>query len=268
MFTGIIPLFEAALRSDKNGVLPRVFFFLVVYLAYGVLYFLSAFCNVALVAGIAARLDGEDPGLVVGLMRASQRIKLIAIYTFASATLGLLSVIGRVLVNPLFGKVIAPMIGKRVWAHWYHVSSSIPLLMAVPVIALDQPAPEQVFRRGGRLVKAAWGERVRPAHSIGLLALLVLVPIIVLFAMPTLREGLSAHNTDLMWLGLSVMLIAVSSYTQLSALINATFALAAYRYATTRKSDVFPGDPSYAEHAFVKPKKTAEPGAAPAATPQ
>jgi hypothetical protein len=33
------------------------------------------------------------------------------------------------------------------------------------------------------------------------------------------------------------------------------FALAAYRYATARKSDVIPGDASYAKHAFVKSKK-------------
>jgi hypothetical protein len=259
IFTAIIPLFEGVLGPDQNDVMSRVFFFLVVYLAYGVLYFLSAFCNVALVTGIAARLDGEDPGLVVGIVRASQRIGLIGVYTLVAASLGLLSVLARVLINPLFGMVIAPLIGKRLWAHWHQVSYSIPLLMAVPVIALDQSVPEQVFKRGGRLVKETWGERVKAAHSIGLLALLVLVPIIVLFAMPTLRHGAAVHNADLVWVGLSVMLIAISSYTQLSALINAIFALAAYRYATARKSDVFPGDPSYAEHAFVKPKKATEP---------
>ena len=259
-FTGIIPLFEAVLGSGQNGVLSRVLLFLVVYLAYGVLYFLSAFCNVALVTGIAAQLDGEEPGPVVGIVRASQRIGLIGVYTLVAATLGLLSVIARVLVNPLFGMVIVPLIGKRLWAHWHQLSYSIPLLMAVPVIALDQSVPEHVFKRSGRLAKETWGERVKAAHSIGLLALLVLVPIIVLFAMPTLRQGIAEHNAELMWLGLSVLLTAISSYTQLSALINAIFALAAYRYATAQKSDVFPGDPSYAEHAFVKPKKATEPG--------
>ena len=50
------------------------------------------------------------------------------------------------------------------------------------------------------------------------------------------------------------------------ALVNATFALAAYRYATVRKSDLFPGDPTYAEHAFVKTNKATDAGAAPAAS--
>jgi hypothetical protein len=133
--------------------------------------------------------------------------------------------------------------------------------MAVPVIALDHPVPEQVFKRGGRLVKSTWGQRVKAAHSIGLLALLVLMPIIVLFAMPTLKQGAAEHNTGLVWVGLSVMLIAISSYTQLGALVNAIVALAAYRYATARKSDVFPGDASYAEQAFVKPKEETDEGA-------
>jgi hypothetical protein len=57
-------------------------------------------------------------------------------------------------------------------------------------------------------------------------------------------------------------LIAIGTYTQVSALVNAIFALAAYRYVTARKSDLFPGDASYAEHAFVKPKKETAEGAA------
>lgn len=44
------------------------------------------------------------------------------------------------------------------------------------------------------------------------------------------------------------------------------FGLAAYRYATARKSDVFSGDASYAEHAFVKPKKETDESTAPTAS--
>jgi hypothetical protein len=261
-FSVMIPLFEGVLGLDQKDIPARVGFFLVVYLAYGVLYFVIAFCNVALVTGIAARLDGYDPGLAVGIGRASQRIGLIGVYTLISATLGLLSFLARVLINPIFGMVIAPIIGNRLWVRWQHLSYSIPLLMEVPVIALDQPAPKKAFKRGGLLVKATWGERVKPAHSINLLALLVLLPIIILFAMPTLQQGQAERNPDLIWLGLSVMLIAISTYTQVSALVNAIFALAAYRYATARKNDLFPGDPSYAERAFVEPKKATDQGAA------
>jgi hypothetical protein len=261
-FTAIIPLFERVLGSDQQNMLTRVLLCLSIYLAYGVLHFVITFCNVALLTGISARLDGGDPDLGAGMLRAAQRIGQVASYTLVSATLGLLSFLARVVLNPIVGKVILPLIGKRLWVRWRQLSYSIPLLMAVPVIALDHPAPAHVFKRAGRLVKATWGERVKPAHSVELLALLVLLPILILVATPTLRQGAAEHNADLIRLGLSVLLIAISTYTQLSALVNAIFALAAYRYATVRKSDVVPGDPSYAEHAFVKPTKETDAGAA------
>ena len=240
----------------------RIFFFLVVYFIYGVLYFVTTFFNVALVNSIARRLDGDDPPLRRGISTAFQRIGPIALYTLVSATLGLVAILAKVLTNPFFGGVIVPFIGKQLWLRWRQLSYSIPLLMAVPVIALDQPVPENVFKRSELLVKETWGERVKPAHSIGLLALLVLLPIILLFAMPALQQGSAEHNADLIRLGSSVLLVSILTFTQVNALVNAIFALAAYRYATARKSDVFPGDPSYAEHAFVKPKKETDEGTA------
>jgi len=256
-FAAIIPLLESVLGAGQNLV-TRIIFFLAVYLAYGVLYLVIALGNVALAAGIAARLDGGVPLLLMGIARASQRIGLIAIYSLVSATLGLLSFLARTLINPIFGMFIAPAIGNRLWVRWQGLSYSAPLLMEVPIIALDQIAPRDAFKRGDGLIKQTWGERVKPAHSIGLLALLVLLPIILFVAMPTLQQGAAAHDAGLSRRGLSIMLLAISTYTQLSALVNTVFALAAYRYATVGKSDLFPGDPSYAEHAFVRAKKATD----------
>jgi hypothetical protein len=260
--TALIPLFEGVLAAEQT-VLARLVFFLAVYLAYGVLYFVIAFSNVALLTGIAARLEGQSVGLGVGLARAWQRIELLGSYTLISATLGLLGFLARTLIGPLFGMFIAPVLSKRLWVRWQQLSYSIPLLMAVPIIALDQPAPRDAFKRGDQLIKQTWGERVKPSHSIGLLALFVLLPIIILFATPALQQGAASQDPGMILHGLRVMLVAIGSYTQLSALVNALFALAAYRYATVRKSDLFPGDMSYAEHAFVKSKKATKKDTAP-----
>jgi hypothetical protein len=265
-FTAIIPLFEGVMASGQKDMLARVIFFLAVYLAYGILYFVIIFCNVALVANIARRLDGDAAGLAVGAVRASQRLGLIAVYTLVSATLGLLSFLARTLISPIFGMFIAPSVSNRLWVRWQQLSYSAPLLMEAPIIALDQPAPRDAFKRGDQLIKQTWGERVKPAHSIGLLALLVLLPIIMLLAMPTLQQGAGAHDADRIRLGLSIMLLAISTYTQLNAMMQAIFALAAYRYATARKRDLFPGDPSYAEHAFVQSKKEIDADVAPTAS--
>lgn len=257
-FTMMVPLLGRALGIAQEAMPTRIIFFLIVYFLYIVLYAVIAFFNVALITSIAGRLDGGAPGLTVGLQQAGQRVGLIAVYTLVSATLGLLGFLARTLINPLFGMIIAPMLGDNLWVRWQKLSYSAALLMEVPVIALDQPAPRDAFKRGDQLIKQTWGERVKPAHSIGLLALFVLLPIIILFATPALQEGAASQDPSLILHGLRVMLVSISTYTQLSALVNALFALAAYRYATARKSDLVPGDMSYAEHAFVKSKKATE----------
>jgi len=265
-FAALVPLFADLLGTGQRDVPTWIILFLAVYLAYGLLYLAIAFGNVALVVGIAARLDGQAPALSVGFARAARPLPLIAVYTLVSATLGLLSFLARTLISPLFGMIVAPLVGDKLWVRWRHLSYNIPLQLAVPVVALDRPAPKHMFKRSEGLVKATWGERVKPAHSINLLALLVLLPVIVLFAMPTLQQGVAEQNADLIRLGSSAFLVAILTFTQLKALVNAIFALAAYRYATARKSDLFPGDPSYAEHAFARSKKETEVGAAPAAS--
>jgi len=58
--------------------------------------------------------------------------------------------------------------------------------------------------------------------------------------------------------GISVLLVSILTFTHIKALVNAIFALAAYRYATDQQSDLFPGDGSYAEHAFIKTNKTTD----------
>ena len=262
----MVPLLGRALGVAQEALPARILFFATVYFMYGVLYLVIAFFDVALVYSIAGRLDGEQPGLAVGLARASERIGPIGVYTLVSATLGLLSFLARMLISPTFGMLIAPAVGNRLWEHWRRMSYHVPLLMVVPIIALDRPVPDNVFERGEQLAKATWGERVKPAHSVNLLALFVLLPIILLFAMPALRQGAAEHNADLIRRGSSVLLVSILTYTQVSALANAIFALAAYRYATAQKSDLFPGDPSYAEHAFVKDKQATEQGDAPTGT--
>jgi hypothetical protein len=222
---------------------------------FGVVYFVTTFFNVALVISLASHLDGDELPLSRGISTAFQRVGPIVIYSLVSTILNLVSSLARKLFNPFFGGVITPLIGKRLWLRWRQLSHNIPLLMAVPVMALDHPVQENIFKRGERLVKETWGEHVYPSHSIGLLALLVLLPIVLLVAAPALEQGVAERNIGLIRLGSTVLLVSILSFRQVSALVNAIFGLAAYRHGTAGKSDLFPGDPSYAEQAFVKPKQ-------------
>lgn len=258
-FVVVIPILEDVLEPAEKELTTWLFFALVVFLLYGLLYFVMAFANVMLVLGITGQLDGVAPASTGALStRAVQRVPLLARYTVVAASLSALSILLRVLISPLVGGLIAPLVGDQLWQRWHQLSYKIPLQLAIPIVALDQPPPQNLFQRGGQLVKATWGERVKPAHGMGLLTLLALL-FVMLYALPILRQGLVEGNADLRWFGLSVTLIVMLSYLQLSALVNAIFGLAAYRYATAGKRDLFPGDPSYAERAFVTTQKAAEP---------
>ncbi|HEX5691080.1 MAG TPA: DUF6159 family protein, partial [Roseiflexaceae bacterium] len=220
--------------GDVQAGMSRIWLFLLIYLLYIALYAIIAFFNVAMVNSIAGRLDGGEPNIGAALARAAQRLGSIGAYTLVSATLGLLGFLARTLINPLVGIIIAPLVGDKLWSRWRQISYTVPIQLAVPVVALDEPAPQRIFQRSEQLVKATWGERVKPAHSINLLGLFVLLPVVAIFAMPALQQGAAEQNADLIRRGLSVLLLATLTFTQLKSVVDAIFTLAAYRYATTR----------------------------------
>src|SRR5262245_9464545 len=88
--TMMVPLLGRTLGLAQAAMPARIWFFLVVYFMYAVLYLVITFFDVALVHSIARQLEGEHPGLATGLVRASERIGPIGVYTLVSATLGLL----------------------------------------------------------------------------------------------------------------------------------------------------------------------------------
>jgi Family of unknown function (DUF6159) len=257
-FTAVLPMFEVVLGIRESRPSTRLILSLAVYLAYGVLYLVVAFANVALVTGIAARLDGGCPGLTAGWGRASRRVGAIAGYALISATIGLAGYLTRLLVDPVFGTFVGPAIGSRLWERWRRISYRVSLMMAVPVIALDDPAPKNVLERADALVKGTWGERARPAHGLGTLSALLWLSFTALLATPFVRRGLVEHDPARVRLGLSAMLLATSTYIQFNAWVSSIVALAAYRYATSGRNDLFPEDPSFGELALLRgPSRTA-----------
>ena len=253
MFTLVIPMFERVLATAKDSRFEHwAVLFLAVYLSYAALYLVTAFANVAWVTAVTARLDRERHGPRVALGRATGRIVWITAHTLVSATIGTLGFIIRIIVNPLFGMVIAPAIGKRLWERVQHLSYNVPLMMEIPVIALDRPPPRDAYRRGMALVESTWGDGARPAHGLGLPASLLLLALTAFVAMPIVRHALVVDDPRELWRGLAVMTLTTSTYLQLNGWTNTIFALGAYRYAAWDRSDLFPGDPTYAEHAFER----------------
>lgn len=130
-FSVLTPLLERVLGLAHEAGPRRVFFFLAVFFMYGVFYFVTTFFNVTLLSHIAGQLEGENPPFNKGILAAWQRIGPVARYTLVSATLGLMTIVAKVLTNPFLGGVIIPLIGQRLWLRWRHLSYNIPVLLAV-----------------------------------------------------------------------------------------------------------------------------------------
>ena len=264
-FGWIIPSFELALSADQTWT-ARAAFLVVVWSSYALLYFAVSMSHVALLIDLSALLDGHAVDAFNGMAMAFKRVRAVGGYSFISATLGAMPFTMRSAIGPFLGLVVTPFVAKQAWLRWRHLAYAQALIMALPVIALDPATQKGAYWRAEELIETTWGDEVAPVHRINVLAFIVL-PVIAFLAAPALASGMAGHNADLIRTGLGIMLVAIGGYLQLNALVNAVVALAAYRYATAAKSDVFPGDPSYAEHAFVrsgKEPKPARPQARPA----
>lgn len=80
-FAALVPLFERVLVADDRSPGSRALLFLLAWAAYAALYLVVALSHVALVSGIAGRLDGRDPGVVAAATRALGRLRPIVTYT-------------------------------------------------------------------------------------------------------------------------------------------------------------------------------------------
>jgi hypothetical protein len=224
-----------------------------IYFAYVLFYLVTAYSTVAFLAETGAGLDGAAPAAGMGLCRALRRTPLVLAFVAKAASIDVIAFLARTFIGPIFGMVIAPAAAKTAWSKWKGHSYDVPMSVELASIALEPQAPTDTYRHAEKLIAGTWGNAVKPARSLGLLGLLVLLPIMAFVAMPYVQQGMVAHDGRLE-LGLAVMLLAIGTFATLSLLSNALLGLAAWRYAMRNATDTVPGEPDYGRHAFVPAK--------------
>jgi hypothetical protein len=229
-----------------------------IYLAYVIFYVVTAFSTVAFLVGASAKLDGIVPALARGRRRALERSVLVLAFVAKAASLDLLAFLARTFVGPIFGMVIAPTAAKAAWSRWQGHAYDVPMSVEIASIALQPLPPRDAYRHAEELIARTWGRSVTPSRNVGLLGLFVLLPIIAFIALPNVQQGIAAGDSARLGLGLSIMLLAIGSFTTLSLLANAVLGMAAWRYAVLGSTDVVPGDPDYGRHAFTHPKSSSK----------
>ncbi len=223
---------QALHRPDWAGqvwLIPWTFAF------YFCTYFVTIFCNAALIGAVMIRLDGGDPTVADGLRAARQRIGPILGWSAVSATVGVLLHAMEGKRGSLPAKIIAGILG---------VAWSVMTYLTVPVLVAEGLGPWQALKRSASLLRQTWGEQI--IGNVGLGAFFGIVGFlgtIVLAGIGFLLGGPIGAGVLLVpfWIAIAI----------LSQTLKAIYQASVYCFATGR--DLPPGlDRGLIESAFVE----------------
>jgi len=239
--TFILPMIFAGAFDAIFAGGSQVLGFIVAFVFYIFLYFVTFFFNSALVGAAMIRLEGGDPTIGDGLRIALQHVSSIFGYAVIAATVG---VILRAIAERFgtLGRIVISFVGFA----W-----NVATFLVVPVLVIEKVGPIDSVKRSAELLKKTWGEQIVGNFSIGLIFGLLFFAVI-------LGGGLliaAAFMVDLIWLGVALILLDIMVLIVLgviSSSLNGIFAAAVYQFATTGESKYF--DPEMVKNTFKKKK--------------
>ena len=229
-FASIVVLITFAVPTVLAGVLDSamangelsIFSYIVAFLFYAVMYFVTIFFNSALVGAAMIRLEGGDPTVRDGFRIAFSKLGTIFGYAVIAATVGtILRAISE--RSGAIGRIVVSLIGF-VW--------NIATFLVVPVLVVENVGPLDAVKRSGSLLKETWGEQIAGNLSVGfifgLISFLVILAGIPLVILAVISGSVGLIVTAVVLIILLLMLISLVSST-----LSGIYTAAVYRYATT-----------------------------------
>jgi hypothetical protein len=212
--------------------------YVIAFIAYVALAYVTIFFNTALVAAADERLQGGDPTLGSALRGASQRAGRIFPWAVVSATV---SVLLRTLEERggIFGRIAASLAGLA----WGLVT-----FLVIPVLVIEDVPVRDAIRRSSELFKRTWGENVVAMVGFGLLGFLSILPAVALIAL-----AVTSGSGAVAAVSVAVAVVWVVGVAVVLSALNAIFQTALYRYAADGTS-VGPFTPDIMGSAFA-PKR-------------
>jgi hypothetical protein len=216
----IVPFLLTSLEgADLES--PGAVSYVVMFVIYVILAFVTIFFNAALIHGANERLSGGDPTVRSALRGAWSRVDRILPWALVSATVSVILQAIRERAG-FIGKLAASFAGLA----W-----SLVTYLVLPILVIEGIGVGDAVRRSGTLFKRTWGENVAAQMGFGLLgflAALLVVPVIAVTAAiggVVFIVGLMSAVVWLLFLG--VVLSALSG----------VFQTALYRYAAGDSTD-------------------------------
>jgi hypothetical protein len=213
---------------------PTAIGYVLLFVMYVVLAFITIFFNAALVAGAHERLQGGDPTVGSALRAAASHAGRILPWAIVSATV---SIILQAIQQRggVAGRGVAGIAGLA----W-----SLITFLVIPVIVIEGLGVGAAVKRSSALFKQTWGENVAARVGFGLLGFLLALPAVVIvvvgFAAGTIGAGI----------GIAVAVVWLLAVTLVMASLSSIFQTALYLYAAEHEVPTGYFDQSQISQAF------------------
>jgi hypothetical protein len=188
--------------------------YVILFLLYVALAFVTIFFNAAVIGTAMERLQGREASIADGLRLAREHLGAIFLWAVVTATVG---VILRSLSERfgVIGRIVISLIG---------VAWNVVTFFVVPVLLYEQLGVGQGIKRSASLFRQRWGEEFIGNGAIGIVVFLAsLLVIAVAFAMGTIAVPV----------GIVVGVLGLAALMAIGAACSGVFNAALYRYATT-----------------------------------
>ncbi len=190
--------------------------YVVAFVAYVALAYVTIFFNAALVSAADERLRGGDPTIGSALRAASRHAGRIFPWAVVSATV---SVLLRALEERagVFGRIASALAG---------IAWGLVTFLVIPVLVFEEIGVGDAIRRSGQLFKRTWGENVAAQVGFGLLGFLAVLPAILVVALAA-----ASGSGALIAVGVGIAVAWMIGVAVVLSALNAVFQTALYRYA-------------------------------------
>lgn len=221
MATFAIPAFMAGVFDTAVAGDAGIFSFIIAFLFYVVLYFVTFYFNAALVGAAMIRLEGGDPTVGDGLRIASSHVGSLLGYAAIAATVGMIlrAISER---SGSLGRLVVSLIGFA----W-----NVATFLAVPVLVIEGIGPIDAIKRSANLLKRTWGEQIVGNFSIGVIFGLLSLGVVLLSVMGIVLAA-TLENVPLLIAMITFMVLALVGLGLVSSALNGIYTAAVYRYAT------------------------------------
>jgi len=211
---------EGGRNVDSDAVwLPGV---ILAFLFYVVTYFVTFYCNTALVGAAMIRLRGGDPTVSDGFRIANSKIGSLLGYAVIAATVGMIlrAISER---GGIVGRIVSSILGFG----W-----TVATFLVVPILAVEDVSPIDGIKRSVDLLKKTWGENLIANYGIGAVFGWISFGVVLLVFMPLLFIGISAKSAGLTIFAVILLVVVLIVLGLLSSALMGIYQAALYRYAT------------------------------------